>query len=127
MDPLVDFEEATEEVRYEDPGPADRDEALATLEGDDPDLISLTLVRLALHDHDGQWVEEQCWRLADHRDPWVRGTAGLCLGHVARRFRTVRPLSWSIVQRLCDDPSLDNRPCDGLEDMRMFAGPEPTG
>jgi hypothetical protein len=71
---------------------------------------------LALNDEDGDWVETQCWQLADHPDSGVRGTAGLCLGHIARRFRHVRRQSWSIVRRLCNDESVDNRPCDALDD-----------
>lgn len=110
---------------YEDPDPMDHDQALVVFAGEDSDLISRTIVGLALHDPDGEWVETQCWRLAEHRDPTVRGTAGLCLGHIARRFGHVRPKSWSIARRLCEDPTVDNRPCDGLDDMQMFAGPEP--
>jgi hypothetical protein len=113
------------ELRYEDPGLPDRAEALAAFGGDDSFLISTMIVGLALYDPDGEWIEEQCWHLAGHSDPAVRGTAGLCLGHVARRFRKVRPRSWALVRELCDDPAIDDRPCDALDDMRHFAGPEP--
>lgn len=112
-------------LRYEPPEPVDHDEALAIFAGKDCDLISQTIVGLALHDSEGEWVESQCWRLAEHSDPSVRGTAGLCLGHLARRFGCVRARSWEVVRRLCDDPAVDNRPCDGLDDLRVFAGPEP--
>jgi hypothetical protein len=104
------------------PNAADR----AALNDDDPVAVSRALVALALEDENGDWVEEQCLRLADHPDAGVRGTAGLCLGHVARRFGRVRPESWATARRLCGDDAVDNRPCDGLDDMREFAGPEPT-
>jgi hypothetical protein len=107
--------------------PVSRVAATAILDGGDPHLIAETLVALAMHESDGEWIEDTCWRMADHADPWVRGTAGLCLGHVARRFRSVRQKSWEVVRTLCDDPAVDGRPCDALEDLVMFAGPEPGG
>jgi hypothetical protein len=113
------------DMRYEDAGLPGHEEALTAFEGDDAFLISKVIVGLALYDPDGEWIEEQCWHLGDHPDPRVHGTAGLCLGHVARRFRRVRPRSWALVRRLCDDPAVDGRPCDALEDMEHFAGPEP--
>jgi hypothetical protein len=112
-------------MRYEDPEPVEHGEAVVVFAGDDSDLISRTIVGLALHDPDGEWVEDHCWRLAEQADPAVRGAAGLCLGHIARRFGCIRPQSWSVARRLCDDPTTDSRPCDGLDDMRTFAGPEP--
>ena len=113
-----------EELIFNNPEPIERGEAMAILGGNDSDAIADTLVALALHDPGGEWIEELCWRMAEHPDPSVRGLAGLCLGHVARRFGVVRPLSWEVVRALCDDPDVDNRPCAGLDDMRMFAGPE---
>lgn len=77
-------------LRYEDPAPLEHSEARDIFRGADVNVISRTLVAAALHDDDREWVEEQCWQLADHSDPRVRGTAGLCLGHVARRFGAVR-------------------------------------
>jgi hypothetical protein len=97
---------------------------LRTFVGGDARAISYALVAIALNDDDGAWIEEQCWRMASHGDADVRGTAGLCLGHVARRFGVVRPRSWQLVRQLCDDRSVDNRPCDALDDLRRFAGPE---
>jgi hypothetical protein len=110
---------------FEDPPLISRQQALEAFLAGDPVTISTALVSVSLNDDDGRWVEEQCWRLAEHADAGVRGTAGLCLGHVARRFGTVRRRSWVVVRRLCDDESVDNRPCDGLDDLRKFAGPEP--
>lgn len=114
-----------DEPIFDNPGPVDRAHALAILEGSEDDRIASTLVALALHDPDGEWIEGVCWRMAEHPNRDVRGLAGLCLGHVARRFGAVRTYSWRLVHALCDDPAVDNRPCDGLDDMLMFAGPEP--
>jgi hypothetical protein len=96
---------------------------MIALDSGSPDEIADVLVALSLHDHDGAWIEEVCWRMADHPDPSVRGIAGLCLGHVARRFGVVHERSWELVRLLCDDPTVDNRPCDALDDMMTFARP----
>lgn len=113
-------------LRFEDPEPVDRERAVAALDGDDPAEIQRIIVGLALNDPDGEWIEELCWRAAEHDDPAVRSMAGLCLGHVARRFGRVRRSSWVVVRGLCDDPATDGRPLDGLADMRQFAGQEPA-
>lgn len=110
---------------FRNPEPISRADATAIPDGEDPHLIAETLVAVAMHDPDGEWIEDTCWRMADHADPSVRGTAELCLGHVARRFGAVRQKSWEVVHTLCDDPGVDARPCDALEDLVMFAGPEP--
>jgi hypothetical protein len=99
----------------------DRAAALSALDSGDPVAVSQALVAIALHDPDREWVEGECLRLASNNDPGVRGTAGLCLGHLARRFGAVLDESWETARRLCDDPAVDNRPCDAVEDMRMFA------
>ena len=114
-----------DELIFKNPAPINRAEALAILGGDDSDRIADVLVALALHDPEGEWIEEVCWRMARHPDPSVRGLAGLCLGHVARRFGAVQPRSWELVRALCADPAVDDRPCDGLDDLRTFAAPDP--
>ncbi len=98
-----------------------REDALEAFASHDPVVVSEALVAVALHDEDAAWVEEQCRRLAAHDDAGIRGTAGLCLGHVARRFGVVAEESWRLVEDLCDDPAVDGRPCDALDDLRQFA------
>ena len=94
---------------------------MVALDTGSPEEIANVLVALAFHDEDGPWIEAVCWRRADHAEPSVRGTAGLCLGHVARRFGVVHDRSWGLVHLLCDHPMVDNRPCDALDDMITFA------
>ena len=108
---------------FHNPGPLDREEATTALNSDDPALICNALVAVALNDDDAGWVEEQCWRLGSHPDADVRGIAGLCLGHVARRFGGVQRRSWRLVKALCRDPEVGMGACDGLADLRMFASP----
>src|SRR5437870_1316230 len=109
---------------FAQPGPIDREMALSAFANGDPPAISEALVSAALHDPDREWAEEQCLRLSEHDDAGVRGTAGLCLGHVARRFGAIRPESREAVRRLCDDPMVDNGPCDAIDDIEMFVKPE---
>ena len=104
----------SDELIFENPEPIGREQALAILGGNDSDRIADTLVALALHDPEGEWLEEVCWRMARHPDPSVRGLAGLCLGHVARRFGALRPHSWEVARALCADPTVDDRPCHRL-------------
>jgi hypothetical protein len=65
----------------------------------------------------GDWPSIMIRRFEERRvcasDMWAGGSApcGLRLG------------GWS--GSLCDDPVVDNRPCDALDDLRQFAGPEP--
>ena len=100
----------------------DRAAAVSAFDSDDPVKVSRALVSVALHDPEREWIEAECLRLARHPDSGVRGTAGLCLGHVARRFGIIEDESWETARRLCDDPAVDNRPCDAVDDMRTFAG-----
>lgn len=67
-------------------------------------------------------LEELCWEFAEHPDAAVRGTAGLCNGHIGRRFGLVERRSWTLVDVLSADDTVDNRPCDALGDLRYFAG-----
>ena len=114
-----------ERLVFDNPEPLDHESAEAVFATNDGVAISRALVGAALGDPDGDWIEIQCLRLAQHPDVAVRGLAGLCLGHVARRFGQVSQEAWRVVRELCADPTVDNRPCDGLDDMRQFAGPEP--
>lgn len=91
------------------------------LESDVPLEVSQGLVGLALSGDDRLALESLCWELAEHPDPGVRGTAGLCIGHIGRRFGAVERRSWELVKSLCADNSIDNRPCDALDDLRHFA------
>jgi hypothetical protein len=94
----------------------------AGLESNDPAVVSSALVHLALIRDDRAAIESMCWTAASHADQGVRDTAGLCLGHVGRRFGVVEDRSWELVLRLAADPATDGRPSDALEDLRRFAG-----
>lgn len=78
------------------------------------------LLGLALHDEDGQRVQDECLRLLDHPRDELRQMAVMGLGHVARLHgflddRAVAELLWRV-----DDPSLGGYVSDTLDDYHVF-------
>lgn len=63
----------------------------------DPAELALVSITVALSSPDAACAQDVCLRLGVYKDPRVRGNAVMCLGHLARRFRSldeprVRPL-----------------------------------
>jgi hypothetical protein len=106
-----------ERLEYEEPG--SRGEGL---EDSDPAVVSTALVALALTGEDRLELESMCVRFAMHGDQGVRDTAGLCLGHIGRRFGIVEDESWAVVRQLASSAGTDGRPQDAIDDLRQFAG-----
>jgi hypothetical protein len=84
-------------VRYEPINPVSHDDAERVATSTDPEALVRVILGVALHDDDLPWAEAFCERFARHTDADVRGSALLCFGHLARRFRVlesgrVRPL-----------------------------------
>lgn len=104
-------------LRYHEPEPS-RD----GLDDPDPFVVSSTLLGEALTGEDRLELESVCRRLAEHADQGVRDTAGLCLGHIGRRFGVIEDDSWDVVQALARSPRTDGRPRDAMDDVRQFAG-----
>ncbi|GJF32702.1 hypothetical protein KNE206_54020 [Kitasatospora sp. NE20-6] len=85
------------------------------------------LVGSALGDDDREFVEHWCVRVGTRAVPGspLLGLAGLCLGHVARRFGRLGDealaLAQSLAARAQADPSdVDGRAVDGFDDVRSF-------
>lgn len=91
---------------------------------DDPDplVVSSSLVGLSLTGDDRQELESLCRRFTEHSDQGVRDTAGLCLGHIGRRFGVIEDDSWEAVQALASSARTDGRPGDAIDDLRQYAG-----
>jgi hypothetical protein len=109
-------------MRYESPAPIGRAEALEAINSGEPRRACEAIIRLALNDPDGRWVEGVALRLAESADPSVRATAATALGHVARIHRKIdsgRVLP--ALRRLMDDPRTAGRAEDALSDIAMFA------
>ena len=71
-------------MRYEEPAPIARAEALHAFRSGDPEATCFALVRLAHHDPDWRFVQRWCLDLRDDASSAVGGLAATCLGHVAR-------------------------------------------
>jgi hypothetical protein len=93
------------------------------LSSGETDRVATALVRVTLREPDRAVVESL---LATHlcsRDPWVRGVAATCVGHVARihgALDTARLLP--LLRSLAADPQTAGRVSDALGDIEVFIG-----
>jgi len=113
-------------MTYQEIFPIPRHDAEIILSATEETAICETLVRLAYHDPDWQWVQNQCVRFTADSRLSVRATAVLCLGHLARIHgrldldrvnQTLRPL--------LSEPELKWRVEEVLEDIAMFVVDNP--
>lgn len=74
-------------MRYEPIPEFTRDEVVAAIERDDPDVLLYAVLSAALHDEDPAWAARISLRLVAHPHWNVRGNALLALGHIARLHR----------------------------------------
>ena len=108
---------------YESIGKLGRSEALTELGSGDRDRVSTALVAIALHEPDRRWVEDQIAAHLLSPDPWVRGLAAVCAGHVARIHRALDTARLvPLIERLLDDPQTQGRADDALSDIQIFIG-----
>ena len=110
-------------MRYEDPQWRPHHQAEAILAEGEESAVCETLIAAALYDDDAAWIESWCARLAGSSSPSVRGAAAICLGHVARRFRSIHGDSLELLRELGldDDDYVRGQAQDALEDVEMFA------
>lgn len=109
---------------YQPLTPIERDEAIRIFASDDARAAGEAILRLALHDPDGEWVTDRALPLLEGSDPELRGMTATALGHVARIHGAVDPRVVPALQRLLRDPSTAGRADDALGDIAIFA---PTG
>jgi hypothetical protein len=90
-------------------------------------VAASTLVGSALNDDDGEFIEHWCVQVGTRAVPGspLLGLAGLCLGHLARRFGRLGgealALAQSLAARAEADPSdVDGRALDGYDDVQSF-------
>jgi hypothetical protein len=118
---------------FVNPPTPDHPDALVVLEAalSDPtiaDEAANALVGLTLRDGDREFVEARCVELGRQLPPGspLLGLAGLCIGHLARRFGYVSDDAAALVVELARraqaDPSdVDTRAVNGLDDVRQFS------
>lgn len=120
------------DLRFEGPSGLPHDVVVETLEralGDrvhEPEAADV-LVGSALNDDDRDFVERWCVEVGTRavQGSPLLGLAGLCLGHIARRFGCLGDealaLAKSLAARAEADPTdVDGRAVDGLDDIRSF-------
>ncbi|GIH72556.1 hypothetical protein [Sphaerimonospora thailandensis] len=85
------------------------------------------LVGIALSDGDRGFVEQCCLEVGTRAAAGspLLGLAGLCLGHVARRFGSLSDEAIALAEALAararlDTTDVDGRALDGIEDIRRY-------
>lgn len=112
-------------MKYEQIDPIDRNQAEKLLAGRRRDVICRTLVSVASFESDRRWAQSQCLKFARHDDPFVRGVAATCLGHLARVHRTIdEDEVLPVVRELLrdKDPGTRGKAQDTLSDFSTFLG-----
>jgi len=112
-------------MKYETIEPIDRKQAEHLLAKEDRETICPTLVRVALHEHDRHWAQSQCLRFASHKDPFVRGVAATCLGHLARIHKVIdEDEVIPVVRQLLHDSDPQTRAIaeDTISDFSIYLG-----
>jgi hypothetical protein len=108
-------------MRYEKPEPIGRKEALDAVASGNPEIVGDAIIRLALNDPDGHWVEEVALTLMGSDDPNVRAVAATASGHVARiQGEITAGLVIPALKRLLKDPRTAGRAEDALSDIAIF-------
>jgi hypothetical protein len=94
-------------------------EAEQAFRSDDTASICSAIASVTLTDWDRTWLEGWCVSLSEHPEPAVRQISATCLGHIARRFRTIDRAAVEALERLCEDPESRTYAQDSLEDVRL--------
>jgi hypothetical protein len=108
-------------MRYEKPEPIRRAEALEAIASGDSERSSDAIIRLALNDPDGHWVEGVALGMTESDDPNMRAVAATALGHVARIHGEISiDRVFTALRRLLEDPRTAGRAEDALSDIAVF-------
>jgi hypothetical protein len=108
-------------LRYEEPRPLTREEAVEILESGDARALCEAIISLSLTEPDWRWVEREALRLTRHDDPDVRSVAATALGHLVRiHGRMDSGEVMSALNRLLSDPQTAGRAEDALSDIQIY-------
>lgn len=110
-------------LQYEEPTPLTHEEALRILREGSGEEIEHALVAVALLDEDFDFGLSVVLRCATSEQPGVRGTAILCLGHLARIHRRLpeHPVG-DLVQAALEDENayVRGQAENAADDIEMF-------
>lgn len=107
-------------VKYEDLPPISRADFDAACRTGTSEQQAGAIIRLALHDGDPGFVEQECNRLLDEDDIAVRRAALIAVGHVARVHRQVSAETKARIRSLESDPDVAGNAADALDDIATF-------
>ena len=108
-------------MQYEELKPIERDEAAREFVSGDRERVCPALVRIALFDPDRSWIEDNLARFLRDEDPWIRGVAATCVGHVARIHQALdMERLLPLVISLLDDPATAGKAQDALDDIGVY-------
>jgi len=110
-------------MEYEDLNSISRTDALRELDSGDPERSCRALVRIALHEPESAWVEPLILRFMNDNDPFVRGLAATCAGHLARIHRKIDDHNIvETLRQMLTEPATSGRANDALEDIEIYVG-----
>ena len=106
---------------YEDPPGSSHSEAEAVFRSGSDEEICETLIGLALHDSDWEWVQERSIELSHHSQWPIRAVAATSLGHLARIHKCIdRPRVTARLDEMLQDEKVRGYASDALSDIAMF-------
>lgn len=109
-------------MKYEDPEPVTKEQALLVFQSQDIDRIVHAMLGATFHEPDWEWVQNWCLRFLQSAEPDLRNTAITCLGHLARIHRKIDKMKVvSALRSHLKDPGYEGRIEDALEDIEYFA------
>lgn len=110
-------------AKYEDPGRATRADVASALLGGDDAAASSALIGMVLAGEDGVWAEQKCLALLERGQVnALRGTAALCLGHLARLQGSLTDLEsvTRLLREASTDQAIGGVAKEALADIEMF-------
>ena len=110
-------------LKYSEPLPFTRQEALDILAGKNITKICDVLIGITFHDPDRKWIESILIQNSNHENEEIRALVATCIGHIARihkdlTINKIRP----ILQILLTDKGKNVRGSaeDAIEDINIF-------
>ena len=108
-------------MKYVEHSPITRSEAERLLSSGDAASVGVTLLRLALHDHDWHFVQARCVEQLNHPDVWVRRNCATAFGHLARLHGELDlPVAEHALAQLEGDPDVASWVEAARDDIEIF-------
>lgn len=108
-------------MKFNNPEPKTREELEHNFNSNDVQLITESLVALALYEKDWRWAQNVCLAFLDNDNPDISGLAATSLGHIARVNRKLdkEKLKFALAKKI-NDPLIGGRVQDALDDIEIY-------